>query len=201
MRAISVVMVLWITVSGCVTSHDPHRGVPQVTEQDRETCEKMAQADQDAEKFNPRYEGGFIALLIPGVNLVGLMMLLSGWHELSNRRDEVYLEALTLCLKPIVLEKTLGSDDIEFSRSLEDLAIYHSSRKRYAEAEPLYRRSLEIRDRILGPEDIGTATRLEVYASVLRKMNRTAEAEQFELRAKLIRSPKSGVHLIPPREK
>jgi hypothetical protein len=42
---------------------------------------------------------------------------------------------------------------------------------RYADAEPLYQRSLAIPEKALGPEHPNVATVLENYAFLLRKMN------------------------------
>ncbi len=58
---------------------------------------------------------------------------------------------------------------------------------RYAEAEPLYRRSLEIREKALGPEHPNVATSLNIYAALLRATGRNAEADKMESRAKAIR--------------
>ena len=59
---------------------------------------------------------------------------------------------------------------------------------RYREAEPLYQRSLAIREKALGPDHPNVATSLENYAALLRKLDRTAEAETMEVRAKAIRA-------------
>ena len=59
---------------------------------------------------------------------------------------------------------------------------------RYAEAEPLYRRSLAILEKALGPKHPHVATALEGYANLLRATGRTAEADKMEARAKAIRA-------------
>ncbi len=46
----------------------------------------------------------------------------------------------------------------------------------YAEAEPVYKRSLAIRQRALGPEHPHVATSLENYAALLRGTARADEA-------------------------
>ena len=61
-------------------------------------------------------------------------------------------------------------------------------RGQYAEAEPLFRRSLAIREKALGPEHPDVATSLENYAKLLRKTDREAEAAKKEARAKAIRA-------------
>jgi hypothetical protein len=59
-------------------------------------------------------------------------------------------------------------------------------RDSYAEAEPLYQRSLAIWEKALGPERPEVATGLENYAALLREMGR-AEKE-LESRAHAIRA-------------
>ncbi len=59
---------------------------------------------------------------------------------------------------------------------------------RYAEAEPLYQRSLAIREKALGPEHPHVAESLENYAALLRQTARANEAEKLEARAKAIRA-------------
>ncbi|HIJ44334.1 MAG: tetratricopeptide repeat protein [Rhodospirillales bacterium] len=57
-----------------------------------------------------------------------------------------------------------------------------------AAAEPLYKRSLLIWEKALGPEHPKVATSLENYAKLLRKTERHAEAEELEARGKAIRA-------------
>ncbi len=59
---------------------------------------------------------------------------------------------------------------------------------KYAEAEPLYKRSLAIREKALGPQHPDVAQSLENYAALLRNMNREDEVAKMEARAKAIRA-------------
>ena len=59
---------------------------------------------------------------------------------------------------------------------------------KYAEAEPLYQRSLTIVEKALGPEHPLVALSLQNYAALLRETNREAEAEKMEARAQAIRA-------------
>ncbi len=72
--------------------------------------------------------------------------------------------------------------------SLNNLALVYDDQGRYAEAEPLYQRSLMISEIALGPEHPHVATSLENYATLLRETGRTSEAERMEARAKAIRA-------------
>ncbi len=56
------------------------------------------------------------------------------------------------------------------------------------EAEPLYERSLAIREKALGAGHPHVALSLENYAALLRKTGRDIEAVKLEARAKAIRA-------------
>ncbi len=68
---------------------------------------------------------------------------------------------------------------------------------RCAEAEPLYKRALAIKEKVLGPEHPEVATSLSNlglllnYSVLLRATNRSDEAERMEARAKAIRAKHS----------
>ena len=66
------------------------------------------------------------------------------------------------------------------------LALYQAGR--YAEADPLLKRSLGIQVKARGPEHPYVAQSLENYAALLRKTGRDAEASLMETRAKIMRT-------------
>ena len=70
--------------------------------------------------------------------------------------------------------------------SLSGLALPYQAQGNYAEAEPLYRRSLTIYEKVLGPEHPDVATSLANYAALLRKTGRADEAAAMEARAQAI---------------
>ncbi len=72
--------------------------------------------------------------------------------------------------------------------SLNNLAEIYRAQGKYAEAEPLYQRSLAIREKALGPEHPDVATSLENYAAILRQTARADQAERMEARAKAMRA-------------
>ncbi len=76
----------------------------------------------------------------------------------------------------------------DVATSLNNLAELYRVQGRYAEAEPLYRRSLAIREKALPPEHPHVADSLENYAALLRKTGRDIEAVKLEARAKAIRA-------------
>ncbi len=72
--------------------------------------------------------------------------------------------------------------------SLNNPALLYQAQGHYAKAEPLYQRSLAIREKALGPEHPAVAQSLENYAALLRQIARADEAESMEARAKAIRA-------------
>ena len=89
---------------------------------------------------------------------------------------------------PSIRAKVLGPDHADVATGLNNLANLYSAQGRYAQAEPLYQRSLAIDEQALGPEHPGVATSLENYAALLRETGRGEEAEEMEARAKAIRA-------------
>ena len=75
--------------------------------------------------------------------------------------------------------------------SLGGLAEIYRRRGQYAEAEPLYRRALTIRESVLGREHPEVATNLENYAALLRKTSRATEAAGLEARPQAIRAKRA----------
>ena len=57
--------------------------------------------------------------------------------------------------------------------SLNNLAVLYHAQGKYAEAEPLYRRALGIREKALGPEHPDVATSLNNLAELYRPRGNT----------------------------
>ncbi len=85
-------------------------------------------------------------------------------------------------------EEVLGPEHPDVAQSLNNLALLYQVQGNYAEAEPLYRRSLAIYEKVLGPEHPKVAQSLENYAALLRETGRADEAAEMEARAKAIRA-------------
>ena len=99
-----------------------------------------------------------------------------------------YAQAEKLLLAALKEAEKFGEQDPRFATSLNNLAELYRAQGKYAQAEPLYRRALAIREKALGPEHPNVAAVLENYADLLRKMKRDAEAEKMEARAQAIRA-------------
>jgi len=85
-----------------------------------------------------------------------------------------------------LLEQTIGPAHPTLATTLNNLAVVYEAQGEYGRAEPLYQRALTLLERTLGPEHPNLAAALENYADLLRKMQREAEAETAEGRARAI---------------
>ena len=74
--------------------------------------------------------------------------------------------------------------------SLNNLSELYCVQERYYEAEPLLRRALHIRETSFGSMNTDVGTTLENLARLLHNTGRGKEAQDFEERAKSIRSGK-----------
>ncbi|TKJ37788.1 MAG: tetratricopeptide repeat protein [Planctomycetes bacterium B3_Pla] len=72
------------------------------------------------------------------------------------------------------------------TRLMNNLAVYVVTRARFDDAEPMYRRALEIDEQALGKDHPKVATRLNNLAELLRVTNRLTEAEPMYRRALVI---------------
>jgi tetratricopeptide (TPR) repeat protein len=77
----------------------------------------------------------------------------------------------------------LGADHPAVATCLNNLANLYHSQGRYAEAEPLYGRSLAIWEQQLGADHPAVATSLNNLAGLYRTQGRYAEAEPLYCRA------------------
>ena len=73
-------------------------------------------------------------------------------------------------------------------QSLNNLAELYRAQGRYADAEPLFKRSLAILKKALGPKHPDVATILENYAALLWEAGRTVDAVKMDARDKAIRA-------------
>jgi tetratricopeptide (TPR) repeat protein len=76
------------------------------------------------------------------------------------------------------------------AQSLNNLALLYGAQGRYAEAESLYKRSLAIREKALGPNHPDVGQSLENLAALYEATDRVKEAEVLEKRAAEIRAIK-----------
>ncbi|MCR4322173.1 MAG: tetratricopeptide repeat protein [Candidatus Brocadiaceae bacterium] len=87
-----------------------------------------------------------------------------------------------------IAEKTFDPNHPHVASSLNNLAELYRVRGKYAEAEPLYKRSLAIREKARGPNHPNVANVLENMAECYKKIGKDDETKRLEERAKRIRS-------------
>ena len=103
--------------------------------------------------------------------------------------------------------ETFGPQDPRLATSLNNLAVLYKTQGKYAEAEQLYKQSLEIREKALGPKHSDVAQSLNNLAEVYRAQGKYTEAEPLYKQSLAIRekalgpqrsSPGSGLHWGAP---
>jgi tetratricopeptide (TPR) repeat protein len=91
--------------------------------------------------------------------------------------------------------RLLNSYDLEFAeggRLLNQVGYYLAERAEYAQAEPLYRQALAIREKVEGRDHPKTAQTLNNLSDLYRKQGRFAEAEPLQQRALAISEKTMG---------
>ncbi len=87
-----------------------------------------------------------------------------------------------------IAEESFEPDHPNVAVSLHNLALLYYAQGQYAQAEPLYKRSLAIWEKVLGPNHPDVATSLRDLALLYRATQRTTEAEQLEEQAAKIKA-------------
>ena len=121
--------------------------------------------------------------------LLGILCLASfavaqdtAWEKLNAAGMKAHQEGryaaaeqhLTAALKQA---EKFGEQDARLATSLNNLAELYHAQGKYAGAEPLYHRSLAIREKALGPEHPDVATSLNILGSLYHAQGKYAGAE------------------------
>jgi len=80
-------------------------------------------------------------------------------------------------------ERSFGPDHVDVALSLNNLALMYKTQKRFAAAEPLYKRSLLIREKALGPAHRSVAESLHNLAALYKAQGEFAAAEPLYKRS------------------
>jgi len=136
---------------------------------------------------------------------LGLALLVSGpafageaeWKSHMNAGAAAYQRgdynsaaaSLTAALKEA---ESFGEADQRLAVTLNNLASLYETQGRYAEAERLYRRSLEIYEKALGPDHPSVGTLLNNLGELYRAQGRYAETEPLFRRSLAIREKVLG---------
>ena len=94
-----------------------------------------------------------------------------------------YDEAVRSTKAALKAAKSFGRDDPRLANTLYNLAVLYDAQGKYAEAEPLYNRSLAIKKKDLGPEFPQAALNLDNLADLYQDQGKYHEAEQLYKRA------------------
>ena len=112
-----------------------------------------------------------------------------GSLALLYEKQRNYVEAESLYKRALAIyEKQFGPGHINVAKAQLDLAGLYYIQGQYTKAEPLYRQGLTVLEKELGANHSSVADTLVDYAALLRKVNRTKEAEKMEARIKMIRA-------------
>jgi hypothetical protein len=87
-----------------------------------------------------------------------------------------------------ILEKSGSEGQLNLAATLDLRGMFYSAQQKYTEAEPFFRRSLEVAEKSLGENHPFLAEILTHYADLLRKTARAGDAEVFETRAAALRT-------------
>jgi tetratricopeptide (TPR) repeat protein len=109
------------------------------------------------------------------------LALLYNYQGQYDKAESLYRRSLA------IYENAPGTNPFHLGNILCNLAGLYVMQEKYDQAESLCRRALAILEEAPGPHP-DMATCLEIYAWLLRKINRTDEAAPLESRASAIRS-------------
>ena len=98
-----------------------------------------------------------------------------------------YAEAEKLFTFALKAAEESGVQDQRLATSLNNLALVYKAQAKYDQAEPLYKRSLAIYEKALGPDHPHVTASLENYGTMLKAVKRDVEAEPLLRRAAQIR--------------
>ncbi|MFZ4856808.1 MAG: tetratricopeptide repeat protein [Desulfuromonadaceae bacterium] len=108
--------------------------------------------------------------------------------DIRFRRDE----AKSLLLQSLSIQEKNVAEHEDDADILNMLALTYVRLNRYSDAEPLFSRTLGIREKIHGSEHVDVAESLDSLADLYDKMERYTDAEQFYQRALQIREKIHG---------
>ena len=87
-----------------------------------------------------------------------------------------------------IWERALGPEHPDVAVSLANLAEVYAAQRKYAQAEPLFVRSLAIVEKLCGPDAPETARSLGDLAAFYRASGKPKKAAELEKRAAAVRS-------------
>jgi tetratricopeptide (TPR) repeat protein len=136
-------------------------------------AEKLSSA-QELEKLDQHQQRDARTRLAKSLNNMAALYHTQSKYKMA---EDLYNRCLDLKIS------LYGEEHVEVAINLHNLAAVHCAKRRWAMAEPLFKRAMEIRETALGPDHCDLVPILNNYALMLRRTNRTEEADQMEARA------------------
>jgi tetratricopeptide (TPR) repeat protein len=136
----------------------------------KEHCEKALKLADEAREVEPGVVQCFVKLAL--IN-----------ERLGNPAESERLYELAMR----TLEAQAGRESLRFADFMPDLGYLYQAHHKSAKAEVLFKKTIAVREKILGADDPTVADALDDYAHFLDKENRHVEALQFTERATSIR--------------
>ncbi|MBT6561325.1 MAG: tetratricopeptide repeat protein, partial [Candidatus Scalindua sp.] len=110
--------------------------------------------------------------------------------DTPNKTDNMKLDTKWIITAIVMLIVVAGIGNLAIcgnkhpddATTLNNLALLYSTQGKYEEAEPLYKRSLEIKEKSFGPDHPDVATTLNNLADLYRQQGKYEEAEPLYLR-------------------
>jgi len=120
------------------------------------------------------------------------------WKKHMDAAEEAYRQGhygdAEKSIKAALKEaERFGPQDLRLGTTLNNLAELYRDQGKYAEAEPLYKRSLVIVVKVLGPEHQYAATNLNNLALLYQDQGKYVEAERLYKRSLAIRENALGL--------
>src|SRR5215510_6471809 len=108
------------------------------------------------------------------------------WRTLMDSAETLYqkgeyIRGMAVAMK--AMETADRRDDVAVSLSLNIVAKLYAAQARYAEAEPLYKRSIEIQEKTLGSDHPDTAPVINNLATLYTRQGLYAKAEPLYKRS------------------
>ena len=134
---------------------------------------------------------------LAGLALPLLLLVVGGiqaqsveWRSLLDAATAMYQKGEYAGGMPLAI-KAMGAadqtDDAAVSLSLNVVGMFCAAQARYAEAEPLFKRSIELQEKTLGRDHPDTAIVINNLAALYMKQGRYTEAEPLFRRSLAIR--------------
>jgi tetratricopeptide (TPR) repeat protein len=102
---------------------------------------------------------------------------------IAAQKQGHYADAEESFLSALEAAEKFGPEDTRLATTLNDLAAVYYNQGKYAQAEPLYKRALAIKEKALGPEHPVVATSLNNLAALYDTQGKYAQAEPLYKRA------------------